>query len=179
MNFKVGEKIAVSDEYTRTCLAKGFRLLLNPNRLYTVKKICRDFSIELEEIDGNYHFSHFTTASYNTEEFWAHIDDTDSKLTQESSKTINYTFCEDKYLSELENYIKSTYSQHYASKGVQTAELIYSNAQRGLHYTLSNIMKYADRFGIKDGKNRQDLLKIAHYTIHALHCLDKLEDDNG
>ncbi|MCX4025641.1 DUF3310 domain-containing protein [Spartinivicinus marinus] len=178
MNFKVGEKIAVTDEYVQTCNARGFRILLNPNVLYTVKKICRDCSLELEEIDGQYHFSHFKTAPYNTEEFWTGIGQNTSRDAS-IVKAIQYKFSEPDYLKELEQYVDSTYSQHYASKGVQTAELIFADAQRGLHYTLSNIVKYADRFGKKDGKNRQDLLKIAHYTIHALHCLDKLEDNNG
>ena len=33
-------------------------------------------------------------------------------------------------------------------------------------------MKYAQRFGKKDGKNRKDLLKILHYTMIALYNLD-------
>jgi hypothetical protein len=30
-------------------------------------------------------------------------------------------------------------------------------------------MKYAQRYGKKGGKNRNDLLKILHYTIIALY----------
>ena len=39
-------------------------------------------------------------------------------------------------------------------------------------------MKYAQRFGKKDGKNRKDLLKVIHYGIMALHNLDNGEVNN-
>ena len=34
---------------------------------------------------------------------------------------------------------------------------------------LGNIINYAQRYGKKNGKNRADLLKVAHYAIMALH----------
>ena len=34
---------------------------------------------------------------------------------------------------------------------------------------LGTIVKYAMRYGKKDGKNKKDLLKIIHYAILALH----------
>jgi hypothetical protein len=34
---------------------------------------------------------------------------------------------------------------------------------------LGTIVKYAMRYGKKEGKNKKDLLKIIHYTILALH----------
>ena len=36
-------------------------------------------------------------------------------------------------------------------------------------------MKYAQRYGKKNGKNRKDLLKVIHYGIMALHNLDNGE----
>jgi hypothetical protein len=38
-------------------------------------------------------------------------------------------------------------------------------------------MKYAMRFGKKEGKNKQDLIKIIHYAIIALYILE--EENNG
>jgi hypothetical protein len=38
-------------------------------------------------------------------------------------------------------------------------------------------MKYAQRYGKKGGRNRDDLMKIAHYAIMAMHVHD-LEEDN-
>ena len=35
-------------------------------------------------------------------------------------------------------------------------------------------MKYAQRYGKKEGRNRKDLLKVIHYSIMALHNHDEL-----
>ena len=49
------------------------------------------------------------------------------------------------------------------------------NAQRWLDsghgegFCIGNILKYAQRYGKKNGKNRADLLKVIHYGIIALH----------
>ncbi|MCX4024759.1 DUF3310 domain-containing protein [Spartinivicinus marinus] len=165
MNFNIGDVVAPKDSYFDNAYREGITPSLHRNRVYKVADTSPR-AVHLEG-EGIYFSGHFETISENTS----------SEATVE--KAIQYKFNEPDYFKELEQYVDSTYSQHYASKGVQTAELIFADAQRGLHYTLSNIVKYADRFGKKDGKNRQDLLKIAHYTIHALHCLDKLEDNNG
>jgi 2',3'-cyclic-nucleotide 2'-phosphodiesterase (5'-nucleotidase family) len=37
---------------------------------------------------------------------------------------------------------------------------------------MGNIMKYAQRYGKKDGKNRKDLFKVLHYAIMAVHNHD-------
>ena len=42
----------------------------------------------------------------------------------------------------------------------------------GDSFCLGNVIKYAQRYGKKDGKNRKDLLKIMHYAIIALSVLD-------
>lgn len=84
-------------------------------------------------------------------------------------------FDEQEYVKELAEYIAKTYNEHYAKEGVQTFELIVKRPLRGLHFTLSNILKYGDRFGEKDGMNRKDILKIAHYAILALYAFDRLE----
>ena len=39
-------------------------------------------------------------------------------------------------------------------------------------------MKYAQRYGKKDGKNRRDLLKVIHYGIIALHINEMEESEN-
>lgn len=84
-------------------------------------------------------------------------------------------FDEQEYVKELAEYIAKTYGEHYAKEGTQTFALIAKRPLRGLHFTLTNIMKYADRFGEKDGMNRKDILKIAHYAILALYAYDRLE----
>jgi hypothetical protein len=39
----------------------------------------------------------------------------------------------------------------------------------GEGFCIGNIMKYAMRYGKKDGKNKADLLKIIHYAMIALY----------
>ena len=48
-------------------------------------------------------------------------------------------------------------------------------------FALGNVLKYAQRYGKKDGANRKDLMKILHYAIIALHQhdIDYPEWENG
>ena len=39
-------------------------------------------------------------------------------------------------------------------------------------FALGNVLKYAQRYGKKDGANRKDLMKILHYALIALHQHD-------
>jgi hypothetical protein len=50
---------------------------------------------------------------------------------------------------------------------IQSTEFIF-DAGHGEGFCLGNIIKYAQRYGKKDGKNEQDLLKILHYAIILL-----------
>lgn len=84
-----------------------------------------------------------------------------------------YKFREDELLEEIQDYITSTYSQHYSNlDGIQTMELI-SSSGRGMDFDLGNIHKYTDRYGKKNGYNRADLIKVIHYGILALYEHDK------
>ena len=78
---------------------------------------------------------------------------------------------EDKYLKELQDYILDTYKQHYSKSKFQSTQFILDSGH-GEGFCIGNIMKYAQRFGNKNGKNRKDLLKILHYTMIALYNLD-------
>ena len=81
---------------------------------------------------------------------------------------INYKFNEKKLLQELAKYINNTYGQHYASDKYQATDVIIDSGH-GEGFCLGNIMKYAKRYGNKEGKNRKDLLKILHYGIIMLN----------
>jgi hypothetical protein len=50
---------------------------------------------------------------------------------------------------------------------IQSTEFIF-DAGHGEGFCLGNIIKYAQRYGKKDGRNEQDLLKILHYAIILL-----------
>ena len=94
------------------------------------------------------------------------------------AKNLKYKFNEDQLVAELKRYIDSTYNSHYVGPdNVQAFELIVS-AGHGMGFTIGDIIKYASRYGKKDGRNRADLLKILHYSILALYVHDK-ETNNG
>jgi len=84
---------------------------------------------------------------------------------------MNYKFNENTYIEELENYVRKTYGQHYATDKYQATDVIIDSGH-GEGFCIGNIMKYAKRYGNKEGKNRKDLLKILHYAIIMLHVHD-------
>ena len=90
---------------------------------------------------------------------------------------MKYKFNEDKLLVELKKYIYDTYGQHYVSDKYQATDVIV-DAGHGEGFCIGNIMKYAKRYGNKEGKNKKDLLKILHYGIIMLHIHD-MENKNG
>lgn len=79
-----------------------------------------------------------------------------------------YKFEEDAILSELRSYIDSTYNQHYSRNKFQATEFIIDGGH-GTGFCIGNIMKYAQRYGKKNGKNKDDLLKILHYAIIMMY----------
>ena len=85
---------------------------------------------------------------------------------------INYKYNENLLLQELQQYIDKTYSEHYSMSNIQSTEFII-DAGLGEGFTLGNVIKYAQRYGKKDGYNRKDLLKVLHYALMALHIHDK------
>ena len=84
------------------------------------------------------------------------------------SKDIDYKYNEGNTLAELQEYIDSTYDEHYSKNKFQATEFIIDGGH-GEGFCIGNIMKYAQRYGKKGGKNRRDLLKVIHYGIIALH----------
>ena len=85
-------------------------------------------------------------------------------------------YSEDRILFELEEYIDATYKGHYSKQKFQATEFIIDSGH-GMGFCLGNVMKYAQRYGKKNGRNRNDLMKIAHYAIMALHVHD-LDEEN-
>lgn len=78
-----------------------------------------------------------------------------------------YKFNEDEVLLLLKNHILSTYGQHYSMNKIQSTEFIF-DAGHGEGFCIGNIIKYAQRYGKKKGRNKEDLLKILHYAIILL-----------
>ena len=90
---------------------------------------------------------------------------------------MNYKFNEGKLIQELQEYIDGTYGEHYASDKYQATDVIIDSGH-GTGFCIGNIIKYAKRYGNKDGHNRKDLLKVIHYGIMALHNHDT-NNQNG
>jgi len=90
---------------------------------------------------------------------------------------VNYKFNEGALIQELQDYIDETYGGHYSKNQFQSTEFII-DCGHGMGFALGNVLKYAQRYGKKDGANRKDLMKILHYALIALHQhdLDNAED---
>jgi hypothetical protein len=86
---------------------------------------------------------------------------------------IPYKYDEPKLLQEIKDYIDNTYKGHYIGEdNVQSMDLIFGSGH-ATGFTIGSILKYAARFGKKDGFNRKDLLKIIHYAILEMHNQDR------
>ena len=90
--------------------------------------------------------------------------------------SMNYEFKEDEVIKQLKKYIDSTYQKHYGSGKFQATEVIF-DANHGEGFCIGNIIKYAQRYGKKNGYNREDLKKIVHYAIIMMHIHDNNSDD--
>ena len=72
---------------------------------------------------------------------------------------------EDKGMEDLKDYVASTYSGHYTTKGsnVQTLDLIESVGDAE-SFCRSNAIKYLSRYD-KKGQAKRDILKAMHYCL--------------
>jgi hypothetical protein len=86
------------------------------------------------------------------------------------NEQICYKFNENFYLEQIKKYVDATYTQHYSGKYQATDMII--DAGHGTGFNIGNIMKYAKRYGKKQGFNKKDLLKIIHYSIIQLYVHD-------
>ena len=95
----------------------------------------------------------------------------DAKRFKFNHMSINHKFNEPKLLQDVQQYIDNTYDQHYSKNKFQSTEFIIDNGH-GVGFMVGNIMKYAQRYGKKNGFNRADILKIIHYAIILLYVHD-------
>lgn len=82
---------------------------------------------------------------------------------------MEYKHNEDRYLTEIKEYIDETYSLHYAHPTIGTLEFI-NDLSLGDGFIRGNIIKYVSRN--KVGQQRSDILKIIHYGILLLDSHD-------
>ena len=82
--------------------------------------------------------------------------------------TIDYKFKENIIVNDVMDYINKTYGSHYAkTKNYQATEIIIDQGH-GTGFCMGNILKYAQRYGKKEGRNKNDLMKVIHYAIIQL-----------
>ena len=98
-------------------------------------------------------------------------------VTEDTNKNGFWKYNEDKILKQLEEYIASTYRQHYVDRTgggkEQTLDKIKHNRREG--FCAGNVTKYIDRYDTK-GTPRADLFKVLHYTILLINHLDLIEN---
>lgn len=86
----------------------------------------------------------------------------------EPGPEVDFRFDEGDLIDELRDYIASTYDGHYNGEKYQATDLII-DAGHGEGFCIGNIIKYAKRYGKKDGYNEKDIMKILHYAIILWH----------
>ena len=76
-----------------------------------------------------------------------------------------FKYNEDKALKDAKDYVRSTYSGHYTTKGsnTQTLDLIESVGDAE-SFCRSNALKYLSRYD-KKGTPKNDILKAMHYCL--------------
>ena len=89
--------------------------------------------------------------------------------------SIRYKYDEQNILNGVYAYIQDTYKEHYSKNNYQATEFII-DAGHGTSFCIGNIMKYAMRYGKKNGSNVNDLFKIIHYAMIAIHIYDEEQD---
>jgi len=105
------------------------------------------------------------------------IDFNDTLSLKSISNSHFWKYNEDKILKQLEEYIASTYRQHYVDRTgggkEQTLDKIKHNRREG--FCAGNVTKYIDRYDTK-GTPRADLFKVLHYTILLINHLNLIEN---
>ncbi len=78
-------------------------------------------------------------------------------------------------LKEFQEYLEKTYNGHYGNSDKRSGQVIDSiiEAGHGEGFCVGNIIKYASRYGKKNGKNVNDLHKVIHYTLLLKHVRDR------
>jgi len=89
---------------------------------------------------------------------------------------MKYEFKENEVIKKLTKYIDSTYTKHYGSGKFQATEVVFDSGY-GEGFCIGNIMKYAQRYGKKNGYDERDLYKIIHYAIILIGQKLKEQDE--
>lgn len=83
----------------------------------------------------------------------------------------DYKYNEGELIEQLREYVDGTYDQHYSRNKFQATEFIIDSGH-GMGFCIGNIMKYAQRYGNKNGHDRKDIMKVLHYALMCLYIHD-------
>ncbi len=93
----------------------------------------------------------------------------------EKKEIVNHQFKynEAEILKDIQEYVSRTYRSHYTAsepgfRDIQTIDLMAAKDLASA-FCQANILKYGSRYGSKDGKSKQDLMKVIHYAMLLLH----------
>ena len=124
---------------------------------------------EMVNCDGySYNISTSTESDY--QDFWENRDTLTQPINLNMDIPHFWKYEEDLTLKEVRDYLSGTYRSHYTSEDskTQTLDLIESIGDAE-PFCRSNAIKYLSRFGKKDGKSKQDILKAIHYCVLLYH----------
>jgi len=98
---------------------------------------------------------------------------TEEKMDYEPRPNNQYKYHEEEILKDIEEYVSRTYNGHYTGtkhefRKVQTIDLMAAR-DIAAQFCQANILKYGSRYGSKNGRNKNDLLKVIHYAMLLLH----------
>jgi alkylhydroperoxidase family enzyme len=99
----------------------------------------------------------------------------DDMINIEKNPIVNHQFKynEAEILKDIQEYVSRTYRSHYTAsepgfRDIQTIDLMAAKDLASA-FCQANILKYGSRYGSKDGKSKQDLMKVIHYAMLLLH----------
>ncbi len=99
---------------------------------------------------------------------------------EDSVEDLPFKYCEQQICSDLENYLFSTYGEHYVKEDSQIECFDAWIALGDSGPTFRNTaIKYLWRYGKKGGKNQKDLWKAMHYIQMMMYVEHYRGDQNG
>jgi hypothetical protein len=91
-------------------------------------------------------------------------------VTSTGSLPLAYKYNEGQIIADFQEYIDRTYREHYKTDD-QTIECFDAWIALGdsMPTFRNTALKYLWRYGKKKGSNKDDLMKVLHYTLMMLH----------
>jgi hypothetical protein len=123
---------------------------------------CEDYYCQLNELNKN-------NKEVIYDESGLVIGTVDKLKQPKQEEKISYKYAEDRIIADLKAYIDKTYGQHYQTENnVQCFDAWIALDDATPTFRNTGI-KYLWRYGKKSGNNKDDLMKVLHYTMMCLY----------